>query len=468
MNEAKGNTGLARGVMWSVLALDGFMLLFTMCTGTTNNNGIESSLLLFLAVITGLAAWYAIQAGLFFELRLEYRWKKTCAGLGGNFVGEGRPRLQPGLSYDFYGSAKKTKVVRDKKYPKLRQVRGNREAWTAVIRPFYGQTLDDYTKNAPSFALAFNNKVSFDKTDTGLIRIRCGQLQVPDMYAYPVERLAEPAAVTNLAAIPMARTVDGHPFYLAIEGNHLLIVGRTGSGKNSWTWSLVFGLAQARQAGIVRLWGLDPKRVELAYGRECWDEYADTVEDMLTLLEKAENDMHERNMQLKGNARKVTISKETPLNVIVIDEYAYLSAAVDEKTRKRAQRVIRSVAWLGRSAGYSLVACSQDPRKEVLTERDYFPTKVALGMEAPMVDLVLGNGAHDTYGAHCEQIPLREAGAGSAYVKDELTNEMVLVRAAWCSDQAIRMMLANPQAFDVAYDEPLRQYEQGYGGQQQY
>jgi S-DNA-T family DNA segregation ATPase FtsK/SpoIIIE len=189
---------------------------------------------------------------------------------------------------------------------------------------------------------------------------------------------------------------------------------------------------------------------------------------MLTLLEKAENDMHERNMQLKSNARKVTISKETPLNVIVIDEYAYLSAAVDEKTRKRAQRVIRSILWLGRSAGYSLVACSQDPRKEVLTERDYFPTKVALGMEAPMVDLVLGMGAHDDLNAHCEQIPLREAGAGSAYVKDELTNEIVLVRAAWCSDEAIRMMLANPQAFDVASDEPLQQYEQGYGGQMQY
>src|SRR5205807_134230 len=181
----------------------------------------------------------------------------------------------------------------------------NAEAWTAIIRPLYGQAVEDYTKNAPSFALAFNNKVSFEKTDTGLIRIRCGQVQVPETYTYPVERLAEPAAVTNLAAILMARTIDGRPFYLAIEGNHLLIIGRTGSGKNSWTWSLVFGLAEARKAGLVRLIGLDPKKVELAFGRECWEEYADTVEDMVDLLEKAVNDLLERNRRTTGTARKI-------------------------------------------------------------------------------------------------------------------------------------------------------------------
>lgn len=223
-------------------------------------------------------------------------------------------------------------------------------------------------------------------------------------------------------------------------------------------------ITQALQAGIVRLWGLDPKKVELAFGRQWWDEYADTVEGMVDLLEKAVSELLERNKLIQGKARKITPSPNMPLNVIVIDEYAYLSVAVDKKTHERAQRAIRSILWLGRATGYSLVVCSQDPRKEVLAERDYFPTKVALGMEAPMVDLVLGEGAHDNLGAHCEHIPLREAGAGSAYVKDELTSEMVLVRAAWCSDEAIHMMTARPQAFGVQ----VQQYQQGYGGQQQY
>ena len=190
MNETKGNTGLARGVMWSVLALDGFVVFFTLCTGTFNNGGGAASLLLFLAVITGLAAWYAIQAGLLFELRLEYRWKKTCAGLGGSFVGEGRARLQPGVSFDLYGSVKKTKVVRDKKYPKLRQVSGNREAWTAIIRPFYGQNVDDYNKQADRFAMAFHVPfVTFDLAENGLISVRAGQIPIPAAYDFQEQQI---------------------------------------------------------------------------------------------------------------------------------------------------------------------------------------------------------------------------------------------------------------------------------------
>ncbi len=153
-----------------------------------------------------------------------------------------------------------------------------------------------------------------------------------------------------------------------------------------------------------------------------------------------------------------------PLNVIVIDELAYLSALVpDKKLRDRAQAAIGTILLLGRATGYCLTACTQDVRKEVIGFRDYFPTKVALGMPAPMVDLCLGEGAWEG-GAKAEQIPLREAGAGCAYVLDETNNKPLLVRAAWCSDEAVRMMLANPQAFGVEFDEPLQQYERGYTG----
>ena len=187
---------------------------------------------------------------------------------------------------------------------------------------------------------------------------------------------------------------------------------------------------------------------------------------MIELLEKAVNELLERNKLIQGKARKITPSPEMPLNVIIIDELAYLSAAVDKKTQEHVQQLLRTILWLGRATGYVVVACSQDARKSVTDERDYFPTKVALAMEAPMVDLVLGKGAHDDYGACCEQIPLREAGAGCAYVREEMGEGMLLVRAAWCSDEAIRMMMARPQAFGVqVQSEPTGQYEQGYAPQ---
>src|SRR5438552_6337695 len=179
-------------------------------------------------------------------------------------------------------------------YPKLRQVHGTHESWTGLVIPFAGQYVDDYNQQANRFALAFNVRyVTFERTDTGLIRVRCGQMQVPEPYEYPVKQAAMPVSTYVadggglMRAIPMAKRLDGSPWYMPIEENHVLIVGRTGAGKNSWTWSLVFGLAEARKAGIVRLWGLDPKKVELAFGSQWWDEYADNGEGMVDLREKA-------------------------------------------------------------------------------------------------------------------------------------------------------------------------------------
>ena len=70
-----------------------------------------------------------------------------------------------------------------------------------------------------------------------------------------------------LRAVPVARDIEGRPWHMAIEGQHVFVAGRTGSGKNSWTWSLVLHLAPAWRAGLVRFYGCDPKRVELLIGR---------------------------------------------------------------------------------------------------------------------------------------------------------------------------------------------------------
>lgn len=448
MNSAYGNTRLARRLVQLALYISGLVFLMALCALCAQTGNLLWLVMLMLAGDVGVAV-YAIKQGLPFEWSLERIWKGVCGGIG--FVGEAR-------SYKFglYGAYVRgdTKTL----YPKLREVYGTRESWTGIVTFFDGQTIDEYNKHADAFALAYQVPFcSFELADNGLILMRCGPVQVPEAYRY--HELPSAAVQSfDVESVPVAVDIAGNPFYLPIEGNHLLIIGRTGAGKSSWIWSLVFGLKNAREAGLVRLWALDPKRVELAYGRQWWDEYADTVEGMLELLEKAHDEVLQRNAAIQGKARKITPSPEMPLNVIIIDELAYLSAAVDKKTHERAQRAMRAILWLGRATGYCVVGASQDPTKEVLSERDYFPTKVALGMEAPMVDLVLGKGAYEA-GAHCEKIPLREAGAGCAYVKDKLSSKPVLVRAAWCSDADIKSMpMTQSQQF-------LPGYQQGYGPQ---
>src|SRR3989442_1788539 len=169
-----------------------------------------------------------------------------------------------------------------------------------------------------------------------------------------------------LKAVPMARDTESRVWCMPIEGSHWLIAGRSGSGKGSFVWQLVGGLEPAHEAGIVRLIGCDPKKTELGLAKSLWDEYADTDEDIIELLEKAVGDLADRNMQLQGKARKFTASGQTPLNVIIIDELAYLSSMLtDNKLQKRGEAAMKSILVLGRSGGYSLVGAAQDPRKSV-------------------------------------------------------------------------------------------------------
>lgn len=241
---------------------------------------------------------------------------------------------------------------------------------------------------------------------------------------------------------PVARDIDGRLWYMPIEGQHVFIAGRTGGGKNSWTWSLVLNLAPAWKVGLVRFHGCDPKCIELAIGRDWFDYYADTDEGMVELLEHCVDDMHERMKQMQGVSRKFTPSPaKTPLNVIIIDELAYLSVYMpDKKLRERADKAVRTILTQGRAPGYAIIAALQDPRIEACGYRNMFPLRIAGGLnEARQVDMVLGEGMHDA-GAHCELIPFTEPGV--AYVLDaENMMKPRLVRAPRCDDAVIRRVL---------------------------
>jgi len=252
------------------------------------------------------------------------------------------------------------------------------------------------------------------------------------------------AELALLKAVPIAKDNDGRWWYMPIEGQHVFIAGRTGGGKNSWTWSLVLKLAPAWSAGLVRFIGLDPKRIELSIGQGRWDYYANTDEGMVKLLEQCVDDMHQRMDDMQGVRRVFVPSAENPLNVVIIDEMGYLSYFMgDKKLRDRADKAIRTLLTQGRAPGYAVVGAVQDPRVETCGYRDMFPLRIAGGLNSVRhVDMVLGEGAHDA-GALCEQIPIRkEEGAGVAYVLDtENMNAPLMLRAPWPDDATIKRVL---------------------------
>jgi S-DNA-T family DNA segregation ATPase FtsK/SpoIIIE len=59
-----------------------------------------------------------------------------------------------------------------------------------------------------------------------------------------------------------------------------------------------------------------------------------------------------------------------------------------------------------------VLAAAPDPRKEVVSFRSLFPTKIALRLDTPsQVDMVLGDGMHQM-GARADRIPAGRPGVG--------------------------------------------------------
>jgi len=88
-----------------------------------------------------------------------------------------------------------------------------------------------------------------------------------------------------------------------------------------------------------------------------------------------------------------------------------------------------------------VVGALQDPRKDVISLRNLFSTRIALRLdESDQVDMVLGDGARDR-GALADQIsPLPYIGAGVGYVRLEASPDPVRVRAAYVADADIMAM----------------------------
>jgi S-DNA-T family DNA segregation ATPase FtsK/SpoIIIE len=143
---------------------------------------------------------------------------------------------------------------------------------------------------------------------------------------------------------------------------------------------------------------------------------------------------------------------EEPLIVILIDELAcLLSYLQDTDLKKRITESLGMLLSQGAGLGVLVVGASQDPRKEVLTLRDLFQTRIAMRLnEAGHVDLVLGDGARNR-GALCDQIPFDPAMRGTGYVVLDYHPEPARVRFGYLDDDTIRRMAADyPAPPDVS------------------
>ncbi|MCF6470470.1 cell division protein FtsK [Nonomuraea sp. MG754425] len=324
--------------------------------------------------------------------------------------------------------------------PRLDKVTCTAWADLVAVRMLKGQSVKDWADRLDHLAQGFGS------ASCRVALSRGGRLTLTfpryDPLAERIPALPAPDSPT-VGPVEIGKQEDGQPWLLKVHGTHVLVAGATGAGKGSIIWSTIRGLLPAVHAGLVEIWALDPKLMELSYGRALFgDRYAATPEDCADLLDQAVSVMQKRATRFAGVQRSHTPTVDDPFVLVVVDEVAFLTAyQSDRELRRRISAALATLTTQGRAVGVGVLAALQDPRKEVMNIRNLFPDKIALRLdESEQVDMVLGDGARDR-GALADHIsPIPGLGAGVGYVRLETSPDPIRVRAAYVSDTDIRAM----------------------------
>lgn len=324
---------------------------------------------------------------------------------------------------------------------------------TLRVRMVRGQDVESFVDRAPALADAL------DAHRVAVTRHRPGVLSVVVERRMPFTAMVPPAPIpglcadVDLTALDVGDTETGAPFLLRVRGKHVLVVGRSGSGKGSLLWNPMRAMAPLIRDGLVRLWVIDLKGgTETDRGAPLFHRWATTADQALALLTEFRNSMKTRQDWMRDEGvRECPITAETPIELLVIDELAMLTAYGDRTHVREALRLLAEVLTQGRAADHTVLGYVQEPTKDVVDVRDLFTVRICLAVTAAShVDMALGDGARDR-GALADQIPGGPEHAGIGFVLDDLTRAPIRFRAGWVSDRDIDELVvrATPPTADV-------------------
>lgn len=199
---------------------------------------------------------------------------------------------------------------------------------------------------------------------------------------------------------PFVLGVDdrGLPFTHHFGARHVLIGGSPGSGKSNALRVFLSYLSASRD---VQLFGIDPKRVELALWQPRFHQtilghdLSATVEMLEGLLQEVERRTAE--LTRRGLAT-LRIDEDFPLIVLVVDEWAELGATGDTKERAHVASLLRRFVSLGRAVQCTAILCTQRPTSDVIDigTRALLHDRFALKCgDRHQADSILGSGTYN-------------------------------------------------------------------------
>jgi DNA segregation ATPase FtsK/SpoIIIE, S-DNA-T family len=308
-----------------------------------------------------------------------------------------------------------------------------------TVRMVRGQDPDTFTERAPALADALGaHRVAITRVRPGVLTVAI-ERRMPFTQVVPATPIPANTEEVDLDGLDVGDTETGAPFLLRVRGQHLLIAGRTGSGKGSLIYNPLRALGPLIRAGLVRLWVVDLKGgTETDRGQALYHRWATTGRDAVDLLTDFRDSMKDRQADMRARGiRRSIITPESPWELLIIDEMAMLTAYGDRTDVREALRLLAEILTQGRAADHTVWGYVQEPTKDVVDVRDLFTLRLCLAVTtASHVDMVLGDGARDR-GALADQIPGGPDHAGIGFVIDELTRLPVRFRAGWVSDPEI-------------------------------
>ena len=252
-----------------------------------------------------------------------------------------------------------------------------------------GTQVSAVTKLADDFTSALaGRKVRFQTAVQGVKGI---VLEVPTTKRAIVtldEVLPEVPHDDNKLFVAVGKKTNGEALYLDLSSApHLLIAGRTGSGKSVAVNTILTSILEKYTPQQVQLALIDPKMVELTPYKTCdhvIDGVATTPQDALTLLKALVQEMNFRKEALMESASRNIVShrnkgNEMPYIVCVIDELANLMLSDVSKDIENNIAILTAEA---RAFGIHMILATQRPSVDVITGviKANVPTRMAFAV----------------------------------------------------------------------------------------
>lgn len=221
---------------------------------------------------------------------------------------------------------------------------------------------------------------------------------------------------------------------------HVLGVGETGSGKSGLIWCPLRAMGPMIRERWVRIHMIDLKGgMETAAARPLFHRWATTPAEALKVITEFRDSMRADQERLrKAGLRCAPVGPDWPLDVLIIDEVAMLTAYGDDrKIIAQAIRLLGETMTQGRSTGHTVWAFLQEPLKDILEVRDLFTTRICLAVSAAShVDAALGADMRER-GAFADEIPLDPAYTGVGFRVDKSRRQVYRIRVGHVTDADI-------------------------------